>query len=334
VSERTLLFLVLAVVGLLTAIQPATPVTAESVDTPALRFEPQAPELTSFELTGRIKITNRDVSFVVPPDYQESFSFWTEKMKGVIKEEKVEYITVTRDRAEDGSVPFRRQIPRYDLEITKPGRHPAGLPKHIRQAVTSKVWEGTLDRYGNVISIEETAGEEDDTIKELSFPFLDYLFPRVDGPMDLAIGEGFTARTKGNLPTRLTITGLEDTGLILNRTYSLKEVGPEKATFAMKLEFEVDPDRPPARERTTCVISGTGLGELVFDLEKGVFTSSRVSGTLAIDIEAPLRKLPTQAEDFDPGLGSTRIVLGLLMRGEREVTRLFSEREQPAPAAN
>lgn len=333
-SDRRLLFLVVAAAGLLFAGHPAIPADANPADTPALRFEPRAHPLTSFEFTGRIKITNKNVSFEAPADYQESFSFWTKKMKGVVKEEKVEYITVTRDRAEDGSMPFRRQIPRYDLEILKPGMHPAGLPKHIRNAVTTKVWEGTLDRYGNVIAMEETAGEEDDSIKELSFPFLDHLFPHVDGPMDLEIGEGFTSRTKGDLPTRLTINGLEDTGLILTRTYKLKEVGSHKATFGMTLGFEVDPDRPPARERTTCVISGNGIGEADFDLEKGVFTHSKMSGTLIIDIVAPLRKLPTQAEDFDPGVGSTRVVLGLLMGGDRTVNLLFGEPEEAAPAAN
>jgi hypothetical protein len=334
VSDRRLLFLVVAVAGLLAAGHPAIPAEANPTDAPDLRFEPQAPTLTSFELKGRIKITNRDVSFEVPADYQESFSFWTQRMKGIVKEEKVEYITVTRDRAEDGSVPFRRLIPRYELEILKPGMHPAILPKHIRRAVTSKVWEGTLDRYGNVIAMEETAGEEDDSIKELSFPFLDHLFPHVDGPMDIKIGEGFTARTKADLPTRLTINGLEDTGLILTRTYKLKEVGPEKATFGMKIGFEVDPDRPPTLERTTCVISGSGAGELDFDLKRGVFTRSKVGGTVTIDIEAPLRKLPDQAEDFDPGVGSTRVVFNVQMVGEQTVTKLLGEAEEPAPAAN
>jgi hypothetical protein len=334
VSDRRLLFLVVAVAGLLFADHPAIPADTNPTDTPIVRLEPRAHPLTSFEFTGRIKISNKDVSFEAPSDYQESFSYWTKKMKGVVKEEKVEYITVTRDRAEDGSMAFRRQIPRYDLEILKPGMHPAGLPRHIRRAVTSKVWEGTLDRYGNVIAMEEIAGEEDDSIKELSFPFLDHLFPHVDGPMDLKIGEGFTSRTKGDLPTRLTINGLEDTGLILIRTYKLKEVGPNRATFGMTFEFEVDPDRPPARERTTCVISGGGIGDANFDLEKGVFTHSKMSGSLTIDIVAPLRKLPTQAEDFDPGVGSTRVMLGVLMGGERTVNRLFGEPEEPAAAAN
>ena len=326
---RTLLLPGLAVAGLLAAGPPGLPAGASD-----LRLAPQAPPRSSFEFSGRIKINNRDVSFEVPPDYQESFSFWTKKMIGIVKEEKVEFITITRDTAADGSVPFRRQIPRYDLEIIKPGKHVANLPKHVRRAVISRVWEGTFDRYGNVIAMEETAGEEDESIKELSFPFLQHLFPYVEGPMDLKVGEGFTTRTKSNLPTRLTINGLEDTGLILTRTYTLKEVGPEKAIFGMTMTYEVDPDRPPARERTTCTISGSGRGESVFDIKNSVFTSSKLSSSMTIDIEAPLRRLPTQAEDFDPGLGSTRIVLGVQMRGERTVTRLFGKTEEPAPAVN
>ena len=55
---------------------------------------------------------------------------------------------------------------------------------------------------------------------------------------------------------------------------------------------------------------------------------------MTIDIEAPLRRLPTQAEDFDPGLGSTRIKLGVQMRGKRTVNRLFGKTEEPEPAAD
>lgn len=326
---RTILLPGLAVAGLLAAGPPGLPAGASD-----LRLAPQAPPRSSFEFSGRIKINNRDVSFEVPPDYQESFSFWTGKMIGIVKEEKVEFITITRDAAADGSVPFRRQIPRYALEIMKPGKHVANLPRHVRRAVTSKVWEGTFDRYGNVIAMEETAGDEDESIKDLSFPFLHHLFPSVAGPMDLKIGEGFTTRTKSDLPTRLTINGFENAGLILTRTYTLHEVGPEKAVFGMTMTYEADPDRPPAREGTTYVISGSGRGEAVFDIRQGVFIISKLSSNLTIDIEAPLRRLPTQAEDFDPGLGSTRIVLGVQMKGERTVTRLFGETKEPAPAAN
>ena len=80
-SDRRLLFLVVAAAGLLAAGHPAIPADANPTDTPALRLEPRAHPLTSFEFTGRIKITNKDVSFHAPDDYQESFSFWTQKMK-------------------------------------------------------------------------------------------------------------------------------------------------------------------------------------------------------------------------------------------------------------
>lgn len=318
-----------ALAGLLVAARPAM-----AADAIALRLEPRVPPTSSYEFSGRIKINTKDVSFEAPPDYMESFSYWTEKMKGIVKEEKVEYITVTRKPAEDGSVPFRRQMPRYDVEILKPGKTPAVLPKHIRRAVKSKVWEGTFDRYGNVLSMEEVAGDEDDTIKELSFPFLDYLYPEVDGPQEIKVGEGFTTRTKGNLPTRLTISGLEDTGLILVRTYTLREVGPTEATFDVAVTFEVDPDRPPARERTTCTISGNGRGEASFSLEHGVFTASNISSDLIFDIEAPLRKLPSHAEGFDPGLGTTRIELVVQMSGERVINQLFGDPDKPAPTVN
>jgi hypothetical protein len=326
--------LLLAATCLPAASLSVTMLPAGSVEAPDLRLEPKVPPLSAYEFTGRIRIHNKDVSFEAPADYRESFSFWAEKMTGTLKEEKIEYITVTRDRAEDGSVPFRRQVPRYDLEITKPGKSPTVLPKQIRRAVTSKVWEGTFDRYGNAVSMQEIAGEEEETVKDLSFPFLDYLFPTVDGPQDLGIGEKFTSRTRGNLPTRLMVSGLEDVGLILVRTYTLREVGPETATFDVTIGFEADPDRPSARDKTTCTISGSGSGAATFDRRLGVFTASNLSSSLIFDIKAPLRKLPTQAEGFDPGLGTSRIELMVQMDGDRTVTELLGESAAPAPAAD
>ena len=126
----------------------------------------------------------------------------------------------------------------------------------------------------------------------------------------------------------------EDIGLILVRTYTLKEVGPTEATFDVAITFESDPDRPSAREKTTCTISGNGRGEAAFNLEHGVFTMSKMSSDLIFDIAAPLKKLPTHAEGFDPGLGTTRIELVVQMGGKRVVNRLFGESEKPASAAD
>jgi len=323
----------LLVATCLPAASPSVATPAEvAADAPALRFEPKVPPLSAYEFTGRIRIHNKNVSFEAPADYRESFSFWAEKMTGTLKEEKIEYITVTRDRAEDGSVPFRRQIPRYDLEINKPGQSPTVLPRAIRRAVTSKIWEGSFDRYGNVLSMQEIAGDEEEAVKDLSFPFLDYLFPTVDGPQDLGIGGKFTSRTRGNLPTRLMVSGLEDVGLILVRTYTLKEVGPETATFDVAVGFEADPDRQSAREKTTCTISGSGGGAATFDRKLGVFTASNLSSSLIFEIKAPLRKLPTQAEAFDPGLGMSRIELMVQMDGDRKVTELVGGSAAPVPA--
>lgn len=299
---------------------------------PALRLEPRVPPLSSYEFTGRIGIHNKNVSFEAPADYRESFSFWADRMQGTLKEEKVEYMTVTRDPADDGSVPFRRQILRYDMEIRRSANNPTILPRHIRRAVTSKIWEGTFDGYGNVLSLQEVAGEEEETIKDLSFPFLDYLYPTLDGPRDLRIGEAFTSRTKGNLPTRLMVSGLEDIGLVLVRTYTLREVGPEKAIFDVTVRFEADPDRPSSRDRTTCEISGSGGGAAIFDRKLGLFTASDLASSLIFDIKAPLRKLPTQAEAFDPGLGSSHIELALQMAGDRKVAALIGESAAQAPA--
>ena len=324
--------LLLAATCLPAASLSATMPEAIAADAPALRFEPKVPPVSAYEFTGRIRIHNKNVSFEAPADYRESFSFWAEKMTGTLKEEKIEYITVTRDRAGDGSVPFRRQVPRYELEINKPGQNPTVLPRAIRRAVTSKVWEGSFDRYGNVLSMQEIAGDEEEAIKDLSFPFLDYLFPAVDGPHDLGIGGKFTSRTMGNLPTRLMVNGLEDVGLILVRTYTLKEVGPDQAIFDVTVGFEADPDRPSAREKTTCTISGSGGGAATFDRRLGVFTASNLSSSLIFEITAPLRKLPTQAEEFDPGLGTSRIELTVQMDGDRKVTELLGDSAAPVPA--
>jgi hypothetical protein len=54
---------------------------------------------------------------------------------------------------------------------------------------------------------------------------------------------------------------------------------------------------------------------------------------MVIDLEAPLRRLPDQPEDFDPGTATSRIDLSLVMSATHSVTRLFSEPpEGPAPA--
>jgi hypothetical protein len=83
------------------------------------------------------------------------------------------------------------------------------------------------------------------------------------------------------------------------------------------------------------VLKGSGKGEVVFNLDDGFFTSGRIPASITIDIEAPLRRLPGQPEDQDPGTAKNHIQMLLTLSGKVTVARLFPDKSIPvtAPAA-
>ena len=46
---------------------------------------PRAHDQSSYEFEGHINLFTKDITFDTPPEYQESFAFWGDRMKGVKK---------------------------------------------------------------------------------------------------------------------------------------------------------------------------------------------------------------------------------------------------------
>jgi hypothetical protein len=296
---------------------------------------PKVWQLSTYSFDGRLESSVGAVTFEAPPEYQKSFAFWTDRMKGTHRTEMIQILTTTREAADDGRLPFHRQVARYDLEMNdRGGSMEAGPP--VTNAVRSLVWEGNFDAWGNVADIKEVSGPEDRTeIDRLSFSMLNSLFPRLEGPRDLRPGETFTETTRIPMPSRLVIRGLEDLAIRMTRVFTLREVRGQEAVFDVAVTEEIDPATAPTEPRTTCVLKGTGKGEAVFNLEDGTFTSGRMPASVTIDIEAPLRRLPGQPEDQDPGTAKNHIEMTLGLSGKLIVARLFPDKSTPmaAPAA-
>ena len=53
--------------------------------------------------------------------YKDSFGFWTSRMKGNKKSELYQLLTLTDDAAADGTVPYRKQISRVQVDVEKQG---------------------------------------------------------------------------------------------------------------------------------------------------------------------------------------------------------------------
>src|SRR5262245_17002066 len=96
----------------------ALPLTqgAEAPVTPpgTLHFRPKARPLSTYTSEARFEIGVRDVTFEVPEGYRDSFSFWSGRMKGQKRSETCEMLTMTEEAGENGRVPFRRTVPKYD----------------------------------------------------------------------------------------------------------------------------------------------------------------------------------------------------------------------------
>lgn len=233
-------------------------------------------------------------------------------------------MTLTQEAREDGTVPFRRTIPRFDLELEREGKHFTPLPP-IFTKVRALAWGGSLDRFGNVRQLNPETTTDDPEIAQLAFPQLERLFPVVEAAREIRQGGGFKEKFTVPMPTRLNIVGLEAVRLQVSRDYRLSRVDGTSATFEVKTEYALDPATPPKEPRTTCVISGGGTGEMVFDAERGVFLSSSLPSAMVIEIQAPLRRLPDQPENEDPGLAKTRMDLALMLSGKQTVKRVWGE---------
>jgi hypothetical protein len=314
----------LAVLAGAAAAEPAG-AAADAVPEP-VSLVPKARRMSTYTLLGRFEIATKDVTFETPPAYQESFAFWTGQMLGRRQIEVYEFVTVTQEPNPDGSVPFRRRLPRFNLEMERKGV-PYAPYGPIHAAATSLEWEGTFDAHGVVREIRQVSGVDEPDLKNLAFVQMDHAFPVIERPRRIPIGGSFTEVLSLPMPHRLNILGLEEIHLRVARTYTLKRVERSHANFEVDVEYALDPMTPSTEPNTTCVISGGGTGDATFDLRRGVFLTTRLPTTLVIDIEAPLRRLPDQPEDHDPGKGKTHLELQMLVTGNQTVRRLWGDEE-------
>jgi len=310
--------------------KPAAPGPGANADSkepaaPAsLRFLPKSRRMSTFDFEGRFEITARDVSFEAPDAYKEGFSFWAGRMKGQKRSEVCQIVTITQDADDHGLVSFRRTIPKYDVEIERQGEvlTPGG---NVEKSVATLQWEGTFDVFGNVKEMRKVAGKDDEEITALAIPEMSRLFPDVDGPRDLKIGEGFKEERVVRLPSKLGIAGLEKLTIQWTREYTLKSFGDGIAVFEVKTTYATDPAFKADTDKTTCRISGGGSGEALFEIRRGVFVRSRQPTSMHIDLEAPLRPLPNHPETDAGTLGKSHIDLDLLLSGQQTVRRVWGE---------
>ncbi len=291
-----------------------------------LRFAPKARKMSTYTLNGRFEIKTRDVSFEAPDAYIDGFNFWAGRMKGNKRSEVYQTVTMTQDVDGSGLLPFRRTIPRFNLELEKQGQVFASSDA-IERNVTRLVWEGTLDPFGNLKEKRMVGGKDNPEVAQLALSEIERIFPVVQGARDIKIGEGFKEESIVALPTKLNIAGLEDVTLKVTRDYTLKSVATGLATFDVILTYSSDPAYKPKAESTACAFSGGGAGDAVFEVKRGVFVRSRVPSSLRIDIEAPLRPLPGHPETDVGAVGKSHIDLDLVLFGEQRVARTWGEEE-------
>ena len=311
--------------------KPATPAAGVPRPESEVTLTPRGWKLSTYSFEGRFESGINDVTFEAPPAYQDSFKFWTDHMKQTHREEVIQLLTTTRDPDKDGSLPFRRQVSRYMVDLVEHGQpKEAGQP--LVRAVKSLVWEGALDPLGNVREIRKVEGPENTgDVDRLGFPLLDHLFPHLSQPVRVEVGRSFTVEESMPLPSKLTIQGLEQVGFKLTRVLTLKEVHPPEATFDVDLSYAIDPATAPTAPGTTCRASGSGKGTATFNMDDGMFVSARMPAKMTMDIEAPLRPLPGQ--EGDPGRATTHVEMSLIMSGTMRLARLYDS-EQPPPASS
>ncbi|MGH9798483.1 MAG: hypothetical protein ACRD5D_10055, partial [Candidatus Polarisedimenticolia bacterium] len=290
------------------------------------RLVPKARRMSTYSLRIRFEVATKDVSFTAPPDYQESFAFWTGKMKGQKRSELFEFVTLTQEARQDGSVPFRRTLPRFNMDLEK-GGVPFQPYGPLQGQVQTMEWEGLLDPLGRVREIKVITDADNEEAKLLAWAQVDHAFPILEGPTEVAQGGSFTETLSLPMPQRLNVLGLEEIRHRVERRYTLRARGGDLASFEVQVVYALDPATPAQAPGTTCTITGGGAGEAVFNLRRGVFVNTRLPTTMRIDIEAPLRRLPHQPEGSDPGKATTRIDLDLMLIGNLDVKRLWGEED-------
>jgi hypothetical protein len=298
---------------------PVAPPGPSSTPAPGkVRFAPQAHGGSSYRAEVHVQVVTKDVVFDAPPAYAESFKFWASRMKGSKRDELYQYVILTDDPAADGTVPFRKQISRFQVEMEKDGQALTAMSDAVLD-MPKQVWEGKFDRAGSVREIRRTAGTDDADMQELATAYADDVFPAGEAPREMSIGEALRSVSHLPLPSRLHVEGLEEIRLVMTRELTLKQVGGDLARFEIKTTFANDPATKPSRPGTSCTITGSGTGEATFDLKRGVYQETRQTSTLLLDFAAPLRRLPQMAETEQPGNGKTHIVLEMLLTGTQDV---------------
>ncbi len=299
----------------------ATPLPAEAA---AAHLVPKAHPLSTYTLEGRFEITTHDVTFEAPAAYKEGFDFWSGYMRGQRKSEVYEIVTTTQDTDDNGNVPFRRTIPKFDMELERRGQILAP-PDTLRQLLATEIYEGTLDPHGNARQVRRVAGSDDPQLETLALPEVLALFPEMGGTVDLKPGESIHEERVVALPTELSVAGLEHLTLKVTRDFILKTAVGGLSTFDVKVTYADDPAFKSKAERTTCRVGGGGTGEAEFDQPRGVFQRARIPTLLKLDIEAPLRPLPNHPEIDPSTLGKSHIELQFLVTGNQVVRRIWGE---------
>ena len=290
----------------------------------AIHLAPQARAGSSYALDVRFEVATKDVTFDAPPAYKDSFGFWTSRMKGNKKSELYQLLTLTDDAAADGTVPYRKQISRVQVDVEKQGSE-LMTPDKSLDVLRGMAWAGTMDRFGNVTTSRKVAGKDDTLLSDLSMPYAEAIFPRLDGSKDLKVGESVASVQSLPLPSRLHIEGLDEIGVLVTRDLVLKQVSGDRASFDVRLTFANDPRAGSSRPDTLCTVSGSGQGEAIFDLRHGVFLSARQPATMILDIQAPLRPLPEHPETEHPGIGRSHLELELLTTGQQAVHKIMGD---------
>jgi hypothetical protein len=304
---------------------PAAPTPTPAAT--SIRFAPQARKMSTYTLSARYEITTSDVTFEAPPAYIDGFNFWAGRMKGQRRSEVYQMQTMTQETGASGMMPFRRTVPRFNLEFEKQGQVYASAGSVERDVVTL-VWEGTLDAFGNLKDKRKVAGKDNADMALLAIDEIDRVFPVVEGARDLKIGEGFKEERIMPLPTKLSIAGLDALTLKITREFTLKSIEGGLATFDVKVTYGADPAFKPTAEHTTCAISGGGTGGATFEIPRGVFLWLKVPSSLHIDIEAPLRPLPGHPETEVASEGKSHIELAISLFGQQTVVRSWGDEDK------
>jgi hypothetical protein len=316
------LLLALGALAAAPAPSPTPPGPAPAASPGVLHFQPRARGGSSYELQSRVGILTQDVTFDVPQAYRESFAFWSDHMKGQERSELYRFVLLTDDPAADGSVTYHRSVSRFQVEMAKNGE-PLEPMTNASRDMPSLGWDGTLDPFGNVRAEKLVAGKNDPDMEELARPYAERPFPRVEGPRDLLVGEALKISEPMPPPSRMHIDGLESIGVVITRELTLRSFDGARAVFDVKTTYAADPARASTLKNTTCAISGSAKGEMVFDARRGVFESSREEGTMVFDIRAPLRPLPEHPETAHAGSGASHLALRLNVSAQQTVHKIL-----------